>query len=186
MIDFDQISSFLEEKLVFFGRFFHVSVLRAEKDNGRGTDRESAKAKEPSMTSRLLRGGRSFATQTHTKRVSATCLVGKRDARAQHPQKKQQKKQLLPLIHPAQPTGTPPSSRFSPLVLGSSRASVSASSLRHIACGASVDSPPSLSVSARMKELKEQGKCALIPFIVAGDPDMETTALALQAVSETT
>jgi tryptophan synthase alpha chain len=35
-----------------------------------------------------------------------------------------------------------------------------------------------------MRELKEQGKCALIPFIVAGDPDMETTALALQALSE--
>lgn len=35
------------------------------------------------------------------------------------------------------------------------------------------------SVSARMKELRDRGECALIPFITAGDPDLETTAKAL-------
>jgi len=35
------------------------------------------------------------------------------------------------------------------------------------------------SVSGRMAELKTQGKVAFIPFIVAGDPDLNTTAQAL-------
>lgn len=45
-------------------------------------------------------------------------------------------------------------------------------------------SKASQSVSERMRELKEAGKCALIPFIVAGDPDMDTTPKALQALSD--
>ena len=40
------------------------------------------------------------------------------------------------------------------------------------------------SVSERMQELKEEGRCALIPFIVAGDPDMKTTPKALQLLSD--
>merc|ERR1719235_978717 len=40
------------------------------------------------------------------------------------------------------------------------------------------------SVSERMQELKEEGRCALIPFIVAGDPDMKTTPKALQILSD--
>jgi tryptophan synthase alpha chain len=46
-------------------------------------------------------------------------------------------------------------------------------------------SPPiaimvSASVSQRFEELRSQARCALIPFITAGDPDLDTTALALQ------
>ncbi|HIK57104.1 MAG TPA: tryptophan synthase subunit alpha [Synechococcales cyanobacterium M55_K2018_004] len=37
-----------------------------------------------------------------------------------------------------------------------------------------------VSVSACMKSLRDRGQCALIPFITAGDPDLETTAKALQ------
>lgn len=40
------------------------------------------------------------------------------------------------------------------------------------------------SVSERMKNLKDEGKCALIPFIVAGDPSLETTPQALQLLSD--
>ncbi|GBF90913.1 tryptophan synthase alpha chain [Raphidocelis subcapitata] len=36
------------------------------------------------------------------------------------------------------------------------------------------------SVSGRMAELKANGKIAFIPFLCAGDPDLDTTALALQ------
>lgn len=35
-------------------------------------------------------------------------------------------------------------------------------------------------VSERFRTLKSQGQCALIPFITAGDPDLETTAAALK------
>ncbi|MBF2049737.1 MAG: tryptophan synthase subunit alpha [Leptolyngbya sp. IPPAS B-1204] len=37
-----------------------------------------------------------------------------------------------------------------------------------------------VSVSSCMDALRDRGQCALIPFITAGDPDLETTAQALQ------
>lgn len=37
-------------------------------------------------------------------------------------------------------------------------------------------------VSERFTALRQQRQCALIPFIVAGDPDLETTASALQVL----
>jgi tryptophan synthase alpha chain len=37
-----------------------------------------------------------------------------------------------------------------------------------------------ISVSAKFEQLRSHGQAALIPFITAGDPDLETTALALQ------
>lgn len=37
-----------------------------------------------------------------------------------------------------------------------------------------------ISVSDCMEKLRDRGQCALIPFITAGDPDLETTAKALQ------
>lgn len=40
-------------------------------------------------------------------------------------------------------------------------------------------SASTISVSARMNALRDRGECALIPFITAGDPDLETTAKAL-------
>ena len=40
------------------------------------------------------------------------------------------------------------------------------------------------SVSQCFASLKKVGKCALIPFITAGDPDLETTAKALQVLDE--
>ncbi|MBD1842015.1 tryptophan synthase subunit alpha [Cyanobacteria bacterium FACHB-63] len=36
------------------------------------------------------------------------------------------------------------------------------------------------SVSECFERLRDQGRCALIPFLTAGDPDLETTAQALQ------
>lgn len=36
------------------------------------------------------------------------------------------------------------------------------------------------SVSERFKSLRDRNQCALIPFITAGDPDLETTAAALK------
>lgn len=38
------------------------------------------------------------------------------------------------------------------------------------------------SISERFKSLREGGECALIPFITAGDPDLETTAKALMVL----
>lgn len=38
------------------------------------------------------------------------------------------------------------------------------------------------SISARLKSLRDRHQCALIPFITAGDPDLETTAKALQVL----
>lgn len=38
------------------------------------------------------------------------------------------------------------------------------------------------SVSERFKSLKDRGECALIPFVTAGDPDLETTAEALRVL----
>ncbi|MBD2460763.1 tryptophan synthase subunit alpha [Oscillatoria sp. FACHB-1407] len=37
-----------------------------------------------------------------------------------------------------------------------------------------------ISVSDCMEKLRDRGQCALIPFITAGDPDLDTTAKALQ------
>jgi tryptophan synthase alpha chain len=39
------------------------------------------------------------------------------------------------------------------------------------------------SVSDCFKSLKQRGECALIPFITAGDPDLETTATALRILA---
>ena len=38
------------------------------------------------------------------------------------------------------------------------------------------------SISECFKSLREGGECALIPFITAGDPDLETTAKALMVL----
>ena len=38
------------------------------------------------------------------------------------------------------------------------------------------------SISDRFAQLRSEGHCALIPFITAGDPDLETTAAALKAL----
>lgn len=40
----------------------------------------------------------------------------------------------------------------------------------------------SISVSQRFQQLRDRGQCALIPFITAGDPDLETTAEALRVL----
>ena len=40
------------------------------------------------------------------------------------------------------------------------------------------------SVSQRFKELKSKSKCALIPFITAGDPDLETTPKAIKILDQ--
>ncbi|MBW4653551.1 MAG: tryptophan synthase subunit alpha [Kaiparowitsia implicata GSE-PSE-MK54-09C] len=39
-----------------------------------------------------------------------------------------------------------------------------------------------VSVSERMNALRDRGQCALIPFITAGDPNLDTTAKALQVL----
>lgn len=39
-----------------------------------------------------------------------------------------------------------------------------------------------VSVSGCMEALRDRGQCALIPFITAGDPNLETTAAALQVL----
>lgn len=41
------------------------------------------------------------------------------------------------------------------------------------------------SVSECFEGLRDRGQCALIPFITAGDPDLETTAKALQTLDQT-
>ncbi len=40
------------------------------------------------------------------------------------------------------------------------------------------------SVGDRLNQLKSHNQCALIPFITAGDPDLETTGKALQVLAE--
>ena len=40
------------------------------------------------------------------------------------------------------------------------------------------------SVSQQFKMLRDRNQCALIPFITAGDPDLETTAKALQVLDQ--
>lgn len=49
--------------------------------------------------------------------------------------------------------------------------------------------PPALStdltpIQGRFAELASQGRCALMPFLMAGDPDLETTASTLLALQE--
>lgn len=39
-----------------------------------------------------------------------------------------------------------------------------------------------VSVSERMNALRDRGQCALIPYITAGDPDLDTTAKALRVL----
>ncbi|MGF1540019.1 MAG: tryptophan synthase subunit alpha [Pleurocapsa sp.] len=39
-------------------------------------------------------------------------------------------------------------------------------------------------VDARFKHLQQKSQCALIPFITAGDPDLETTAKALEVLAQ--
>lgn len=41
-----------------------------------------------------------------------------------------------------------------------------------------------VSVSKHFEFLRDRGQCALVPFITAGDPDLETTAKALQALDQ--
>ena len=41
-----------------------------------------------------------------------------------------------------------------------------------------------ISVKARFDELRDRNECALIPFITAGDPDLATTAQALQVLDQ--
>lgn len=41
-----------------------------------------------------------------------------------------------------------------------------------------------VSVSERMNSLRDRGQCALVPFLTAGDPDLETTAKALQILDK--
>lgn len=40
------------------------------------------------------------------------------------------------------------------------------------------------SVSQQFQDLRDRNQCALIPFITAGDPDLETTAKALQVLDQ--
>ncbi len=40
------------------------------------------------------------------------------------------------------------------------------------------------SVSDRFEFLRSRAQCALIPFITAGDPDLETTAEALRVLDQ--
>jgi tryptophan synthase alpha chain len=39
-------------------------------------------------------------------------------------------------------------------------------------------------ITSRFRSLKEQGRCALMPFLMAGDPDLATTAATLLALQE--
>ena len=41
-----------------------------------------------------------------------------------------------------------------------------------------------MNVASRFQHLKQNSKCALIPFITAGDPDLETTAKALEVLAQ--
>lgn len=41
-----------------------------------------------------------------------------------------------------------------------------------------------VAVSERIQALRDRGQCALIPFITAGDPDLETTAKALHVLDQ--
>ena len=41
-----------------------------------------------------------------------------------------------------------------------------------------------MNVAARFQQLKQNSACAFVPFITAGDPDLETTAKALQVLAD--
>lgn len=41
-----------------------------------------------------------------------------------------------------------------------------------------------ISIADRFQELKQKSQCALIPFITAGDPDLQTTAKAIEVLAE--
>ena len=41
-----------------------------------------------------------------------------------------------------------------------------------------------ISVADRFQELKQKSQCALVPFITAGDPDLDTTAKAIRVLAE--
>ena len=41
-----------------------------------------------------------------------------------------------------------------------------------------------MNVASRFQHLKQNSECALIPFITAGDPDLETTAKALEVLAQ--
>lgn len=41
-----------------------------------------------------------------------------------------------------------------------------------------------ISVSQRFQQLKKQSQCALIPFITAGDPDLDTTTRAIELLAQ--
>ena len=41
-----------------------------------------------------------------------------------------------------------------------------------------------MNVASRFQHLKQKSECALIPFITAGDPDLETTAKALEVLAK--
>lgn len=41
-----------------------------------------------------------------------------------------------------------------------------------------------ISVSQRFQQLKQQSQCALIPFITAGDPDLDTTIRAIELLAQ--
>ncbi|APB33976.1 tryptophan synthase subunit alpha [Gloeomargarita lithophora Alchichica-D10] len=41
-----------------------------------------------------------------------------------------------------------------------------------------------IAISEQFRQLKSQSRCALIPFITAGDPDLRTTAQALQTLDQ--
>jgi len=48
-----------------------------------------------------------------------------------------------------------------------------------------ISSPPSSTpIARRFSALREQGRCALMPFLMAGDPDLNTTRGALLALQE--
>ena len=42
-----------------------------------------------------------------------------------------------------------------------------------------------MTISNCFETLRKSHQCALIPFIIAGDPDLETTAKALQILDDT-
>ena len=41
-----------------------------------------------------------------------------------------------------------------------------------------------LSVADRFKQLKQKSQCALVPFVTAGDPDLETTAKVIEVLAQ--
>ncbi|MFM7314776.1 MAG: tryptophan synthase subunit alpha [Cyanobium sp.] len=48
----------------------------------------------------------------------------------------------------------------------------------------SVASPGLTTIERRFEALKDQGRCALMPFVMAGDPDLEATAATLLALQQ--